>query len=293
MRTIKQVSDLTGISVRMLHYYDKIGLLKPSSVTQAGYRLYCDESLEVLQQILFLKELRVPLKNMKEILESSQYDKVQALNKQKELLILKRDRLNEVIALIERKLEGGNKMSFKEFDMSEYFNVLETFKQEHKSDVVKYYGSVEKFDSILETMKSKELEGAKLAIKQFGSIKKYTESIKNNLDNLPAIMEGFQTIKENIDVYSTQANLLMERLTSDLTKDPSSPDIQAIVKEMDAMNKEHSKIVKMDMGENYWGMMADMCLTKPAFTKAYDKKYGKGAAKFIGEAFKFYSENTI
>jgi DNA-binding transcriptional MerR regulator len=290
MRTIKQVSDLTGISVRMLHYYDKIGLLKPSSVTEAGYRLYGDNSLETLQQILFFKELDIPLKNMKEILESSQYDKVQMLHKQKELLSLKRDRLNELIALIEKKLKGGSAMSFKEFDMSEYFNVLETFKQEHENEVVKYYGSIEEFGKIIETMKSKELEGAKMAIKQFGSIEKYTEAIKNNLNNLPLIMEGFQTIKENADVYMAQTDQLMERLTSDLSKNHSSPDIQEIVKEMDDMVKWHSKIVKMDMGENYWGMMADLYLTK--CTKVHDKKYGKGATKFIGEALKFYSENT-
>jgi len=119
MRTIKQVSDITGVSVRMLHYYDKIGLLKPSSITEAGYRLYGDESFETLQQILFFKELNIPLKNMKEILVSSQYDKVQTLRKQKELLTLKRDRLNEIIALIERKLKGGSTMSFKEFDTSQ------------------------------------------------------------------------------------------------------------------------------------------------------------------------------
>lgn len=290
MRTIKQVSDLTGISVRMLHYYDKIGLLKPSSITEAGYRLYGNESLEALQQILFFKELDVPLKNMKEILESSQYDKVQMLHKQKALLSLKRDRLNELIALIERKLKGGSTMSFKEFDMSGYFNVLETFKQEHENEVVNYYGSVEEFNKILETMKSKELEGAKMAIKQFGSIEKYTEAIRNNLNNLPLIMEGFQTIKENIDIYSAQTDQLMERLTSDLSKNTSSPDIQEIVKEMDDMVKENSKIVKMDMGENYWGLMADLYLTK--YTKVHDKKYGKGATKFIGEALKFYSEST-
>lgn len=293
MRTIKQVSDLTGISVRMLHYYDKIALLKPSSITEAGYRLYGDESLEILQQILFFKELYVPLKNIREILDSSQYDKVHTLHKQKELLLLKRDRLNELITLIEEKLKGGNKMSFKEFDMSEYFNVLETFKQEHESDIIKYYGGIEKFDTIIETMKSKELEGAKMAIQQFGSIEKYTEAIKNNLENLPTIMEGFQTMKENIDEYSAQADRLMERLISDMSKNPSSSDIQGIVKEMDEMLKEHSKIVKMDMGENYWGMMADMYLTKPMFTKVYDEKYGKGATKFIGEALRLYSENTI
>ncbi|MDF2858933.1 MAG: MerR family transcriptional regulator [Neobacillus sp.] len=292
MKTIKQVSDLTGISIRMLHYYDKIGLLKPSSITEAGYRLYGDESLETLQQILFFKELDVPLKNMKEMLESPQYDKVQALHEQKELLSLKRDRLNELIALIERKLKGGSTMSFKEFDMSEYFNALETFKKEHADEVVKYYGSVEEFDKNLETMKSKELEIAKMAIKEFGSIEKYTEAMKNNLNKLPSIMEGFQTVKENADVYLAQTNQLMERLTSDLSKNPSSTDIQEIVKEMDGMVKDHSEIVKMDMGENYWGLMADLYLTKPAYTKVYDKKYGKGATKFIGEALKFYSENS-
>ncbi len=290
MRTIKQVSDLTGISVRMLHYYDKIGLLKPSSITEAGYRLYGDEALETLQQILFLKELDVPLKSMKKILESPQYDRAQALHKQKELLSLKRDRLNELIALIERKLKGGSTMSFKEFDMSEYFNILEVFKQEHADEVIKYYGSVEEFDKTLESMKSRELILAKMAIKEFGSIEKYTKAMKNNLSNLPLIMEGFQTIKDNIDVYLAQTEQLMERLTSDLSKNPSSIDIQEIIKEMDDMVKEHSKIVRMDMGENYWGMMADLYLTK--YTKVHDKKYGKGATKFMGEALKFYSENT-
>ncbi|MDF2869113.1 MAG: MerR family transcriptional regulator [Anaerocolumna sp.] len=292
MKTIKQVSDLTGISVRMLHYYDKIGLLKPSTITEAGYRLYDDESLETLQQILFFKELDIPLKNMKEILESPQYNKVQALNEQKELLLLKRDRLNDLIALIERKLKGGNAMSFKEFDMSEYFNVLETFKREHADEVVKYYGSEDEFDKNLENMKSKELEIAKMAIKEFGSIEKYTEAMKNNLNHLPSIMEGYQTIKENADVYLAQINQLTQCIASDLGKNPSSADIQEVVKEMDDMVKEHHKTLKMDMGKNYWGLMADLYLTNPAYTKINDKKYGKGASKFIGEALKYYSENN-
>jgi len=275
----------------MLHYYDKIGLLKPSAITETGYRLYDDESLETLQQILFFKELDVPLKNMREVLESPQYDKVQALHEHKQLLSLKRDRLNELIALIERKLEGGNTMSFKEFDMSEYFNVLETFKKEHADKVVMYYGSVEEFDKNLQSMKSKELEIAKMAIKEFGSIEKYTESMKNNINNLPSIMEGFQTMKDNMDDYLSQVNQITQRLTSDLSKDPYSLEIQAIVKEMDDMVKAHFKIVKMDMGENYWGLMAEQYLTKPEYTKINDKKYGKGATKFIGQALKFYSES--
>ena len=178
MKTIKQVSDLTGISVRMLHHYDKIGLLTPTSISKAGYRLYNDEALEFLQQILFFKELDIPLKNMRAILESPQYNKVQALREQKKLLLIKRDRLNELVALIDKKLEGGYPMSFKEFDMSEYFQTLEAFRQDHAEEFTKYWGSVDEFERHLEKMKSKELEIAKMAIKEFGSIDKYTESMK-------------------------------------------------------------------------------------------------------------------
>ncbi|MPN01110.1 HTH-type transcriptional activator mta [bioreactor metagenome] len=229
---------------------------------------------------------------MKEILTSPQYDKVQALHRQKELLSMKRDRLNELISMIEKKLKGGSTMSFREFDMSEYIGVLETFKQEHEDEVVKYYGSMDEFGKKIEHIKSNEIRIAKLAIKEFGSIEKYTEAMKKNLDNLPSIMDGFQTIKDNADVYLAQTNQLTERLISDLSKDPSSTEIQEIVKEMDGMVKEHYKILKMDMGENYWGLMAEFYLTKPEFITINDKKHGKGASKLIGEALKFYSENN-
>src|SRR3712207_8808124 len=125
MKTVKQVSDLTGISVRMLHYYDKIGLLKPSKLTEAGYRLYDNEALEILQQILFFKEFDIPLKKIKEIMVSPYFDKMEALKNQKKLLILKQKRLNDLIGLIDKTLKGESTMSFKEFDMSEYFNALE------------------------------------------------------------------------------------------------------------------------------------------------------------------------
>ncbi|WP_343096004.1 MerR family transcriptional regulator, partial [Clostridioides difficile] len=109
MRTVKQVSDLTGISVRALHYYDEIGLLKPNKITDAGYRLYDDESIKTLQQILFFKEIDIPLREVKEIMSSQYFDKVEALKNQKKLLILKRKRLDELIELINQTLRGeGN-----------------------------------------------------------------------------------------------------------------------------------------------------------------------------------------
>ncbi len=164
MRTVKQVSDLTGVSVRALHYYDEIGLLKPSEITEAGYRLYDDEALKTLQQILFFKELDIPLKDVKEIMLSPYFDKMQALKNQKKLLILKRKRLNGLIELINKTLKGESTMNFREFDMSEYFNVLEEFKTEHEDKVIKIYGSVDKYNDDIEKCKSKENEIAKMAI---------------------------------------------------------------------------------------------------------------------------------
>ena len=70
MRTVKEISDLTGISVRTLHYYDEIGLLKPTDKSEAGYRLYDDKALETLQQILFFREFDIPLKEIKAVITS-------------------------------------------------------------------------------------------------------------------------------------------------------------------------------------------------------------------------------
>ena len=90
MKTVKQVSELTGVSVRTLHHYDEIGLLKPAQVTEAGYRLYDDVSLQRLHAIMLLKELQFPLKEIRNILDSPGFDPMQALQQQIELLELQK-----------------------------------------------------------------------------------------------------------------------------------------------------------------------------------------------------------
>ncbi|MPM40362.1 hypothetical protein SDC9_87002 [bioreactor metagenome] len=292
MRTVKQVSELTGISVRMLHHYDKIGLLKPSRVTDSGYRLYDEEALETLQRILFFKELDLPLKSIKGILSSPEFDKMNALRSQKELLVLKRDRLNGLIDLIERTLDGGNEMSFKEFDMSEYYNVLDRFKTEHEDQVIKYFGDVSEFEKMMEHVKSKGSAVAEMAAKEYGSIEKYTHAMKKNLENLPEIMDGFQTIKENLSQYTAKTQALTKKLTSDLSRDPCSGEIQEIVVEMDRSVKETQKIVHMEMPQNYWGVLSESYLSNSKIMEVNDKKYGAGASEFMGLAFKFFSENS-
>ncbi|MGN0469131.1 MAG: MerR family transcriptional regulator [Acutalibacteraceae bacterium] len=120
MKTVNQVSKLTGVSVRTLHHYDTIGLLKPTAVTQAGYRLYDDTALERLQQILLFRELEFSLKDIKAILESPNFDREKALKQQIKLLTLKKEHIENLIALArEIETNGGYKMDFKAFDTSE------------------------------------------------------------------------------------------------------------------------------------------------------------------------------
>jgi len=124
MKTVNEVSKLTGISVRTLHHYDEIGLLKPTSVTDAGYRLYDDSALERLQHILLFKELQFPLKDIKDILDSSDFDRNKALEQQIELLTMKKEHLENLILFARGiKLLGVRYMDFSAFDtkkMDEY-----------------------------------------------------------------------------------------------------------------------------------------------------------------------------
>ena len=86
MKTVKDVSEISGISIRTLRYYDEIGLLKPTELSDAGYRLYDNKALERLQEIMFFKELEIPLEDIKKIMDSPNYDKEQALLTQKNFI---------------------------------------------------------------------------------------------------------------------------------------------------------------------------------------------------------------
>lgn len=129
MQTVNQVSKLTGVSVRTLHHYDAIGLLKPTEITESGYRLYDDTAICRLQSILFFRELQFSLKDIKAILDSPDYHPTEALDQQIELLELQYKRLGELILFArEMKMKGEFKMEFSVFDHSE----MEQYKEEVK-----------------------------------------------------------------------------------------------------------------------------------------------------------------
>ena len=106
MRTVKEISDLTGISVRTLHYYDEIGLLKPTKKSDAGYRLYDDKALETLQQVLFFREFDIPLKEIKAVMENPVLERNQILQMQRKMLVAKKERMERLINSIDDILKA-------------------------------------------------------------------------------------------------------------------------------------------------------------------------------------------
>ena len=117
MMTVNEVSRLTGVSIRALQYYDKIGLLHPAGHTEAGYRLYDDAALETLQQILLFRELEFPLKDIREIIGSQDFDREKALEQQIELLKLKKEHIENLIDLaVGIKTMGVKQLKFDAFD---------------------------------------------------------------------------------------------------------------------------------------------------------------------------------
>lgn len=141
--TVKAVADLAGISVRALHHYDRIGLLKPASASPSGYRLYSAENLERLQQILFFRELGFGLPEIGAILDRPGFDKKEALLTHKQLLLEKQNRLQAMIGSVERTLaamERGIPMEkesmFEGFDESRMEEYREEARAKYGKEIV-------------------------------------------------------------------------------------------------------------------------------------------------------------
>lgn len=287
MKSISQVAKLTGVSIRTLQYYDEIGLLKPSKLTASGYRMYDGNALQTLQQILFFKELGFSLKEIKEILEKPDFDRVAAFKKQKELFLLKRDRLDRLIQLLERLEKGEQCMSFKEFDLSDYIDALEDFKSNQVETVIKHWGSIENFDMFIQKIRDDEEHVAKLAIQQFGSIEKYTEEMKHNLAHFSDIMEEwYSQIPEEM---RTEDKFL--KLASHKGEAVASEPVQRIVEEIITGAQTTSPRLLIGGVENYCRMIIDT-YSNDYLSKVFDTKHGAGSSEYIVKAFRYYSENN-
>ncbi len=276
MKTVKEISKITGISIRTLRYYDEIGLLKPARVTEAGYRLYDDQELEKLQEILFYKELEIPLSDIKKIMENPEYDKQKALTVQKSLLERKRNRLNGIIELIDDVMKGVNTMSFGAFTEADVKKIidhsLELQSQESLNAIIEQFGSLENYCASMEENLKDESRAAEL-IKIYGSKDKAVEASLEATGN----MDELQQVQSDIDNIYKQFALVMEKQDADV-------ETECVKK----LAESYKKLLRVDNARYVLLKTADDYLGNGVLTEVTDKQYGQGVTKYIGEAIKRY-----
>lgn len=141
LMTVHTVAEKTGITVRTLHYYDEIGLLPPTNVSESKYRLYSAEDLERLQQILFFREAGFGLKEIRQILSAPSYSKRTALKNQIKILKEKQKRTDTIIRLIEEKLAGETESDFSAFKET----ALRSLQESYRREVLEQWGKTDAF----------------------------------------------------------------------------------------------------------------------------------------------------
>ena len=192
---ISELAKLTGVSIRTLHYYDEIGLLKPAFVNeQNGYRDYDEKSLERMAEILFYRELDFPLKSILQILSSPDYDKTLAIRRQKELLTLKKQRLERLISVLDNAEKGEISMSV--FDKNEY----ETARRQYAEEAKQRWGDTD-------TYKESEQKTAGYSDDKWDDVNA----------GLNAVFADFALIKDSETPESEAAQTLVKRLQDYIT----------------------------------------------------------------------------
>lgn len=279
MKTVSEVSKLAGISVRTLHYYDEIGLLKPTKINDAGYRFYDNQALEILQQILFFREFNMPLKEIKENLENPDLDKNQLLRGQKKILVLKKERLERIIASIDDILKGENKMDFGVFsknDMEEVYNAtVNNLSEEQKVVIVNEFGSMEQFEKyFLEKTASEEGQKNLEKMVEWYGDKESALSVAMNPQN-----------SKIVEAYSRRFHLIIEKLASKIGVDVHSFEVKQIIGELDFVAKQLYQM--KDMSAFMTDIAAKYQNDKEMQMKL-DTVYGEGTTAYIGQALEAF-----
>lgn len=275
MKTVKEVSEITGISIRTLRYYDEIGLLKPTQLTDAGYRLYDDKALEKLQEIMFFRELEVPLETIKKIMETPDYDKKQALLTQKTLLESKRNRLNGIIELIDDVLEGVNTMSFEAFNKEDmekiFYHALNVMQQEDKNLFMKEYGSVEAWRTAF--CENLDEKNSALLLKWYGGKEKAMEAaLQANGDQ-----KDFERPQDEISKIYQQFTTAMKTENPDMANEA-----------VEKLAENYKVLFKLDNARNILLDLAKEYLHNPQLAEATDFQFGKGCAEYTAYTIQHY-----
>ena len=279
MRTVKDIADLTGISVRTLHYYDEIGLLKPTIKNEAGYRLYDDKALETLQQVLFFREFDISLKEIKAFLENPALDRNQILQMQRKMLVSKKERMERLIASIDRILKGDHTMDFEVFSKTEledmYHSMAENMSEEQKAIFIRQYGSMEEWKkNFLENASTESTQrNFQKVVEWYGSKEKALEASKNpeNSELFPA--------------YQKRLGRIIKNLSEKKGQDVHSFEIKELVAEYDFVTKQ---MFQLPDASSMVLEIAGAYRTNPEIQAAQDSIYGEGTTEFIGQAMEAF-----
>lgn len=278
MKTVKEVSEFTGISVRTLHYYDEIGLFKPTKVNDAGYRLYDDKAIDKLGQIIVFKELDLSLADIKLIMDNPDFDSNSVLAKQRKMLCLKKQRIERIIAGIDEMLKGDN-MDFAVFDETElkamFKDMLENMNDSQKRIFIDRYGSVEEWERHLIESASDEKTQQNFAkmLEWYGS----KDAVKVAMKSAPK--------SEVFTSYQKRMGDIQRRIADKKGTDVNSFEIRQLVGEYDFVSKQlyqikDPKALLLDIAKGY--------RENEELAKGIDSVYGDGAAKYIGEAIEAF-----
>ncbi len=276
MKTVKGVSEITGVSIRTLRYYDEIGLLKPAELTDAGYRLYDNRALERLQEIMFFKELEIPLEDIKKIMDNPNYDKEQVLLAQKTVLEQKRNRLNGIIELITDVMKGVNTMSFEAFNDQEVQKILdhtlECMPKETLEEQIQKYGSIEKYREHLASGFSNEQALADV-YKWYGGKEKAMEAIMLSTGNTEELK---QEQNENAEIYK-QFMAAKETGNENAAKEA-----------VERLAENYKKMFCLENARNVLLDLANEYLKFPKLAEATDIQFGIGCSEYVAYAIQKY-----
>ena len=278
MRTVKEISDLTGISVRTLHYYDKIGLLKPTEKSDAGYRLYDDKALETLQQILFFREFDISLKEIKAVLDNPALERNQILQVQRKMLVTKKERMERLIASIDDILKGENKMDFTIFTKTEveemFQTMLEHMPENMRNIAIKEFGSIEQWKKhYMEVVSSEEMQkGYAKVVEWYGGKDKFLSVARTPVS------------KEVAESYNKRIEAILQKLIAKQNCDIDSFEVKELVGEYGFVMKQLAQIKE----EKGFMMAQTQYYRNEQIKPMIDEKYGEGASDFFAQAIENY-----
>ncbi len=278
MRTVKEISNLTGISVRTLHYYDEIGLLKPTEKSDAGYRLYDDKALETLQQILFFREFDISLKEIKAVLDNPALERNQILQVQRKMLVTKKERMERLIASIDDILKGENKMDFTIFTKTEveemFQTMLEHMPENMRNIAIKEFGSIEQWKKhYMEVVSSEEMQkGYAKVVEWYGGKDKFLSVARTPVS------------KEVAESYNKRIEAILQKLIAKQNCDIDSFEVKELVGEYGFVMKQLAQIKE----EKGFMMAQAQYYRNEQIKPMIDEKYGEGASDFFAQAIENY-----